>query len=73
MRLSGWAIFDLDGTLVDTLGEIHLALNRVLSRHGRNGLARDVVRDLVGNGPKTLMSVRGVGLEVMQGGVSLLF
>ena len=55
MRLSGWAVFDLDGTLVDTLGEIHLALNRVLSRHGRNGLERDVVRDLVGNGPKTLM------------------
>ena len=55
MRLSGWAVFDLDGTLVDTLGEIHLALNRVLSRHGRNSLERDVVRELVGNGPKTLM------------------
>ena len=55
MRLSGWAVFDLDGTLVDTLGEIHLALNRVLVRHGRNSLQREVVRDLVGNGPKTLM------------------
>ena len=55
MRLSGWAVFDLDGTLVDTLGEIRLALNRVLARHGRNGLESEVVRDLVGNGPKTLM------------------
>lgn len=55
MPLSGWAVFDLDGTLVDTLGEIRLALNRVLARHGRNGLESDVVRDLVGNGPKTLM------------------
>lgn len=55
MHLSGWAVFDLDGTLVDTLGEIRLALNRVLARHGRNGLESDVVRDLVGNGPKTLM------------------
>jgi phosphoglycolate phosphatase len=55
MRLSGWAVFDLDGTLVNTLGEIHLALNRVLVRHGRSSLQREVVRDLVGNGPKTLM------------------
>ena len=55
MRLSGWAVFDLDGTLVDTLGEIHAALNRVLVRHGRNCLESDVVRELVGNGPKTLM------------------
>jgi len=55
MRLSGWAVFDLDGTLVDTLGEIRLALNRVLARHGRTGLESEVVRDLVGNGPKTLL------------------
>ena len=55
MRLSGWAVFDLDGTLVDTLGEIHLALNRVLQRHRRNRLESDVVRELIGNGPKTLM------------------
>ncbi len=55
MRLSGWAVFDLDGTLVDTLDEIQLALNRVLTRHKREILEREVVRDLVGSGPQTLL------------------
>ena len=55
LRLSGWAVFDLDGTLVDTLGEIESALNRVLRRHGRAVLEKDIVRDLVGKGPQTLV------------------
>jgi len=55
MRLSGWAVFDLDGTLVDTLGEIRMALNRVLVRHDRSCLESDAVRDLIGHGPKTLL------------------
>ena len=50
-RLSGWAVFDLDGTLVDTLDEITAALNRVLIRHRRKVLGREEVRDLVG--PRT--------------------
>jgi phosphoglycolate phosphatase len=55
LRLSGWAVFDLDGTLVDTLGEIASALNRVLRKHGRAVLEKDIVRDLVGKGPRTLV------------------
>jgi len=55
LRLSGWAVFDLDGTLVDTLGEIASALNRVLKKHGRAVLEKDIVRDLVGKGPRTLV------------------
>lgn len=54
-RLSGWAVFDLDGTLVDTLDEITAALNRVLIRHRRKVLGREEVRDLVGHGPNTLL------------------
>jgi len=74
MRLSGWAVFDLDGTLVDTLREIHLALNRVLARHGRKCLERDVVRELVGNGPKTLMerAWRRTGSDAKGSEVALL-
>jgi len=55
LRLSGWAVFDLDGTLVDTLGEIASALNRVLKKHGRAVLEKDIVRNLVGKGPRTLV------------------
>ena len=54
-RLSGWAVFDLDGTLVDTLGEITEALNRVLANHRRKGLSKEEVMRLVGHGPNTLI------------------
>ena len=54
-RLSGVGVFDFDGTLVDTLGEITSALNRVLVRHGRRGLSEPEVKILVGRGPQTLL------------------
>jgi phosphoglycolate phosphatase len=54
-RLSGWAVFDLDGTLVDTLPEITEALNRVLASHRRKGLSKEEVMRLVGHGPSTLI------------------
>ncbi|MCX6935186.1 MAG: HAD hydrolase-like protein, partial [Verrucomicrobia bacterium] len=54
-RLSGWAVFDLDGTLVDTLGDIASALNRVLQKHDRESLPKEEVKDLVGKGPRILV------------------
>ncbi len=54
-RLSGVGVFDFDGTLVDPLGEITSALNRVLLRHGRRGLSEAEVKILVGRGPETLL------------------
>ena len=54
-RLSGVGVFDLDGTLVDTLREISLALNCVLERHGRRLLTSEEVKELVGRGPQTLL------------------
>ena len=45
--LSGYAVFDLDGTLADSLGDISRALGRVLGRHGRR-----VVSDEVTGKPK---------------------
>ena len=54
-RLSGWAVFDLDGTLADSLGDISRALNRVLHKHGRPHLSDEETKDLIGKGPRTLM------------------
>ena len=53
--LSGYAVFDLDGTLADSLGDITRALGRVLRRHGRRPISGQKTRDLIGRGPKTLI------------------
>lgn len=47
-------MFDLDGTLADSLGDISRALGRVLRRHGRKPVSEKETRDLIGKGPKTL-------------------
>ena len=52
---SGYAVFDLDGTLADSLGDISRALGRVLRRHGRKPVSVEETRDLIGKGPRTLM------------------
>jgi phosphoglycolate phosphatase len=49
-------LFDLDGTLVDTLDDITLALGRALEKHGRRALARDAVSALVGDGARVLVA-----------------
>lgn len=54
-RLSGWAVFDLDGTLADSLSDISLALSKVLRRHHRNSLSLEETKKLVGKGPRTLV------------------
>lgn len=43
-------LFDLDGTLVDTLPDIAWCLNRVLALHRLPGLPDDQVRALIGGG-----------------------
>lgn len=53
--LSGFAVFDLDGTLADSLGDISRALGKVLQRHGKEPITREETRDLIGKGPRTLM------------------
>ncbi len=49
------AVFDLDGTLLDTLEDLFLATNQALGRHGLPGRTRDEVRMFVGNGVETLI------------------
>ena len=53
--LSGYAVFDLDGTLADSLGDISRALGRVLRRHGRKVISEEETRDLIGKGPRALL------------------
>ncbi len=48
-------IFDLDGTLVDSLGDLTDATNYMLRRFGRQELASREVRLLVGQGAKRLV------------------
>ena len=50
------AIFDLDGTLLDTIDDIALALNRALSVSGLPTLPRGEVERAVGDGARTLVA-----------------
>lgn len=64
-NLSGYTIaFDLDGTLVETAGDICRALNRALAGEGIPPAAEDDVRKFVGGGARALLtralSARGV-------------
>ena len=49
------AVFDLDGTLLDTLEDLYLATNAALKRHSLPRRSRDEVRLFVGNGVEMLI------------------
>jgi phosphoglycolate phosphatase len=49
-------IFDLDGTLVDTLEDIADAMDRVLALEGASGHAYDEYRYLIGHGIRSLVT-----------------
>ena len=48
-------IFDLDGTLLDTLTDLAASCNYALQQHGMPQRTIDEVRQFVGNGVKKLM------------------
>jgi phosphoglycolate phosphatase len=48
-------IFDLDGTLLDTLGDLAASVNYALRSHGMSEHSLDDVRRFVGNGVRRLM------------------
>src|SRR3546814_6255909 len=48
-------VFDLDGTLVDSVPDLAEALNRVLAMRGRDTLSRSAVRSMVGDGVPKLV------------------
>ena len=49
------AVFDLDGTLLDTLEDLYLATNAALRRHHLPPRTRDEIRLFVGNGVEMLV------------------
>ena len=57
-------VFDLDGTLVDSIGDIHRALNQMLARAGYKPLDLPTVTKFVGKGSPDLVKkvVDSVGL-----------
>ncbi len=62
-------IFDLDGTLLDTLDDLWAAVNAALQKYGLPLRTREEVRSFVGNGIKNLMerSAGEVEKEVFDG------
>ncbi len=48
-------LFDLDGTLVDTLGDLHAAVNFSLSQFGYPGREMWEIRNFLGNGMRNLI------------------
>jgi len=52
-------LFDLDGTLLDTLEDLHTAVNHALAEHGYPERTRKEIRCFVGNGAEKLI-VRAV-------------
>ncbi len=55
-------IFDLDGTLVDTLDDITDAINAVFARRGLAAVTRERIRDLIGEGLANLLQ-RASGID----------
>lgn len=53
-RLSA-VIFDLDGTLIDSVPDVTAALNRMLEGFGRRQLQLDEVKTMVGWGARTML------------------
>ncbi|UVO54078.1 HAD-IA family hydrolase [Sphingomonas sp. SUN039] len=47
--------FDLDGTLVDTSGDLTAAVNHTLALAGRKALAPETVRAMIGGGAKAML------------------
>ncbi len=54
-------IFDLDGTLIDSAGDIAAAVNHALVENGRKALPMATMRRFVGDGARSLCA-RAVGL-----------
>ena len=56
MRIRPTLLFDLDGTLVDSLADLAAALNRLMAARDLAGFPLDEVRPMVGDGTPTLIA-----------------
>ncbi len=48
-------VFDLDGTLVDSAADLHVAINKLLAEEGRRALTLDEVIGMIGDGAAKLV------------------
>ncbi len=48
-------VFDLDGTLIDTLDSLHVSVNSVLARMGLDSISKNQCQSFIGNGAKILV------------------
>ncbi|MCU7852191.1 MAG: HAD-IA family hydrolase [Candidatus Thiodiazotropha sp. (ex Monitilora ramsayi)] len=60
--MTSCVLFDLDGTFADTAPDLHIALNHLLSSHGRSGIDYADFRPSVSHGSKAMLKV-GFGIE----------
>lgn len=52
-----YVVFDLDGTLLNTLDDLFLSVNKILSDHGYKTRSKDDVRSYLGNGVRALLDL----------------
>lgn len=67
-------LFDLDGTLVDTLEDLSAAVNHMLTGFGRSALAVETIRQLIGKGSRDLTqrALQSSSAEEIERGMQLL-
>lgn len=65
-------LFDLDGTLVDSLRDLHQAVNHVLNRYGRRPLDLRAVQTYIGDGVRVLLARSFLGWDGPAGGAALV-
>jgi phosphoglycolate phosphatase len=60
-------VFDLDGTLIDSVPDVAVAVNKTLEEEGRRTLSLEEARNMVGQGAKVMiddaMRATGIGLS----------
>lgn len=54
--MAGTILFDLDGTLVDTLPDLARSLNRIMRAEGLHSFANEEVAAMIGDGMPTLLA-----------------
>ena len=64
-------LFDLDGTLVDSVPDLAASLNRLLAAHGLAPFARDAVTAMVGDGAGALVARAFAARQTLQDDAAL--